>query len=160
MLCLNVTVSEGNQRHCKREMLIILLVLSYELCQSNSYNSIWRIVHQLHLLRDNERVSFVCLTYGLSHKHALYDYHFLQINSFLFLFYTFLNSSDMIVHRLFRRQFFTHSVTHPTRPSKFHVTIRCCISSILQSAIFYPYSGLRQRMEAPYLRHIELYKLI
>ena len=74
---------------------------------------------------------FVCLTQCLSHKQALYDYHFFQINSFWCYFTPLLYYSDMIVPRLVRPQFFTHTVTPSTKPNTFYVTIRCGASFIL-----------------------------
>ena len=57
-------------------------------------------------------------------------------------FNSFSLSSDMIVPRSFRRQFFTNSVTPPVQPSNFHATIRCDVRSILQSEFFYQHSSL------------------
>ena len=44
----------------------------------------------------------------------------------------------MIVPRLFRRQFFTHTVMPPTQPSNFQWTVTWDVTSILQAQFFYP----------------------
>ena len=87
---------------------------------------------QLHLLRPR-KWSLVCSTYGLSRKQALYDIIFFKwIHSWCH-FSPLLNSSDMIVPRLFRRKFFAQRETPPTN---FHGTIRCDVNSFLQPANF------------------------
>ena len=70
----------------------------------------------------------------LSHKQALYTYHFIQI---LIPFTPLIISSDMIILLFFfGRQFFTHRVPSPDQPSNSHVTLRCDVSSILHAAKF------------------------
>ena len=67
----------------------------------------------------------------------------------------------MITPRLLRRQFFTPSVTLSALTSYFHVTIRCNVSSSLQTAILLttvPFLQMKLPFVIEIIRHIQYLK--
>ena len=94
-------------------------------------------MHTVVISIEMENIDFCVFNLRFIAQKTLYGYHFFQINSFLMLFYSIINSSDMIVPCLFRGKFFTHRGTPPTN---FHGTIRCDDNFILHATFFYLYS--------------------